>query len=265
MFEFLKTVHKNKHLIVALTKKEVTSRYQGSIIGFMWSFFNPILMLLVYTFVFSVVFNAKWGGGEQDKSEFAIILFAGLMVFNFFAECITKAPGLIIGNVNYVKKVIFPLEILPLISMASALVNLIISFSVWLVFFIVIKGSVPLTIIFFPVILAPMCLMTMGVTWFLSAFTVYVRDTTQIVNMFVSVLMFLSPIFFPIDALPEKYRLIMRANPLGEIIEQTRNVLIWDRGVSWNWVMSSMLLGILCSLAGYYLFKRMKDGFADVL
>ena len=122
---------RNRSLIVASVKREVLGRYRGSVMGILWSFFNPLFMLAVYTFVFSVVFQARWGGGTGSKTEFALVLFAGLMMFTLFAECTNRAPSLILSNVNYVKKVVFPLEILPAVALLSAMFHMLISLGVW--------------------------------------------------------------------------------------------------------------------------------------
>jgi ABC-type polysaccharide/polyol phosphate export permease len=134
--EMVASIWRNRSLIHAFAKREVLGRYRGSALGLLWSFFNPLLMLTVYTFVFSVVFNARWGGGSSSKVEFALVLFAGLIVFNLFAECIGRAPSLIISNPNYVKKVVFPLEILPFVALLAASYHALLS--------LVCKGSIRL-------------------------------------------------------------------------------------------------------------------------
>ena len=174
--------------------------------GLLWSFFNPVLMLAVYTFVFSVVFKARWAGGSDSKTEFALVLFAGLLVFNLFAECVNRAPGLILSNVNYVKKVIFPLEILPVVALGSAGFHFLISLVVWSIFYLLFFGIPPATILLLPLILIPLVLITLGISWLLASLGVYLRDVSQIIGVVTTVLMFLSPIFYPIVALPEEYR-----------------------------------------------------------
>ena len=168
--------------------------------GILWSFFNPVLMLIVYTFVFSIVFKARWIGGTDSKTEFALVLFAGLMMYNLFAECINRAPGLVLGNVNYVKKVVFPLEILPIVAIGSATFHLIISLFVWLCFYLIFIGVPPSTIGLLPVLLFPFFLMILGLTWLLASLGVYLRDVTQIIGILTTALLFLSPIFYPISA-----------------------------------------------------------------
>jgi lipopolysaccharide transport system permease protein len=255
----------HRHLIFSLVRREVLGRYQGSIMGLLWSFFNPILMLAVYTFVFSVVFKARWIGGSSSKTEFALVLFAGLMVFNLFAECVNRAPGLVLGNTNYVKKVVFPLEILPVVALGSAAFHLLISLSVWLVFYTIFFGIPHPTILLFPLVLIPLVLLTLGFSWTLAALGVYLRDVGQIIGVVTTVLTFLSPIFYPIAALPEVYRPFMEISPLTQVIEETRDVMIWGKTPDWGTWLIYLLFSMTVAWIGFALFQKTRKGFADVL
>jgi len=254
-----------RDLIVQLTKREVMGRYRGSVMGLMWSFFNPLLMLTIYTFVFSIVFNARWGAGGESKFEFALILFAGLIVFNLFSECVNRAPSLIISNVNYVKKVVFPLEILPLVTMGAALFHGVVSLGVLLVFYVLVSASLHWTVVFAPLVMLPLLLMTLGLSWFLASFGVFLRDVSQTIGVLTTVLMFLSPIFFPVSALPEKYRIIIYMNPMTFIIEQMRDVLIWGKLPSVQGWCATTFFGALVAWLGLAWFQKTRKGFADVL
>ena len=181
--------------------------------GLTWSFFNPLIMLTVYTFVFSVVFKARWSVAGEDKINFAIILFVGLIAYNLFAECINRAPGLILSNSNYVKKVVFPLEVLPSVALGSALFHAAVSLTVLLAAQLIINQRLPWTVVIFPVILLPLLLATMGFAWVLSALGVYVRDIGQVTTIFTTILMFLSPLFYPVSALPKAYEFLLQLNP----------------------------------------------------
>jgi len=256
---------KSRDLIIQMTKREVIGRYRGSVLGLLWSFFNPMLMLTIYTFVFSVVFKARWGSGGESRFEFALILFAGLIVFNLFSECVNRAPSLIVGNVNYVKKVVFPLEILPLVTMGAALFHGIVSLGVLIIFYVLVASSVQWTVVFAPLVIMPLLLLTLGISWFLASFGVFVRDVAQAIGMLTTVLMFLSPIFFPVSMLPEKYRIFMYLNPLTLIIEQMRDVLLWGRLPSWSGWCLAMALGIGAAWLGLVWFQKTRRGFADVL
>ena len=261
----IRTLLSNRNLIVDLIRREVVGRYRGSALGILWSFFNPILMLIVYTFVFSVVFKARWTGGSNSKTEFALVLFSGLIVFNLFSECINRAPSLILGNINYVKKVIFPLEILPVVAFGSALFHLIINFLVWMGFYIIFFGLPHLQIIWVPLVILPLLLMTLGVSWLLASIGVYLRDVTQVVGVVTTMLMFLSPIFYPIAALPEEYRHFIQISPLTFVVEQARDVMIWGKGMQWVQWSIQMLISTMIAWLGFAWFQKTRKGFADVL
>ena len=248
-----------------MTQREVVGRYRGSVLGLFWSFFNPVLMLVVYTFVFSVVFKARWHAGSDSKTEFAIVLFVGLIVHGLFAECANRAPGLILGNVNYVKKVVFPLEILPWMIMGSALFHAGVSTAVLLCFYALVNVSLQWTAIFLPLILAPFILFTMGFAWFLSSIGVFLRDVGQTIGIITTVLLFLSPVFYSVTVLPESYRMYLYFNPLTFIIEQARNVLIWGKMPDWNGLAIYSVVGLATAWLCFAWFQKIRKGFADVL
>lgn len=255
----------NRALIRVLVVREVAGRYRGSILGILWSFFNPVFMLAVYTFVFSVVFKARWGTDGESRAEFALILFAGLLVFNLFAECVNRAPSLIIANTNYVKKVVFPLEILPWVVFGAALFHALVSLAVWLLFSFWVFGLPHATLVLFPLVLAPLVLLVMGLSWFLAALGVFLRDVTQLVGVMTTVLMFLTPIFYPISAIPERYRFFLYLNPLTFIVEQTRSLLIFGRGFAWGSMALLSLFAFFVAWLGFAWFQKTRKGFADVL
>ena len=188
--EMFASIWRNRQLIYQMSTREVLGRYRGSIMGLAWSFFNPVLMLAVYTFFFSVVFKSRWGVGDTGgKVDFAVVLFVGLIIHGLFAECINRAPTLINSNVNYVKKVVFPLEVFPWIALGSALFHAAISMVVLLVLQFILAGAVPWTAIFFPVILVPLIFITLGFAWFLAATGVYLRGIGQTTGLVTSVLL----------------------------------------------------------------------------
>lgn len=263
--EMLASFWRNRGLIVAMTKREVIGRYRGSFMGILWSFFNPLLMLAVYTFVFSYVFKARWNTGSDSKTEFALILFAGLIVYNLFSECVNKAPSLILANVNYVKKVVFPLEILPWVTFGSTLFHAAISLLVWIVAYLAFFGIPHTTALLLPLILLPLLFFTMGVTWLLASLGVYLRDISQFIGILTTVMMFLSPIFYPATALPEKYRHLMLLNPLTPSIEQARDVLFWGKAPDWTLFGIYLCGALLIACLGFAWFQKTRKGYADVI
>jgi lipopolysaccharide transport system permease protein len=257
---------RNRHLIWQLTQREVAARYRGSIIGIAWSFINPILMLTVYTFVFSVVFKARWRTtGSESRADFALILFAGLIVFGLFSEVVNYAPRQIVSNPNYVKKVVFPLEILSWVSLGSVLFQSLVSMSVLLLAQLLINQSLPWTVVLFPLVLLPLIFASLGTAWFLAALSVYIRDISQITAVLTTVLMFLSAIFYPLSALPEGYQAWLRLNPLAVIIAESRKVLLFGSLPDWSWLGIAMAMGLGIAFAGFWWFQKTRKGFADVL
>ena len=256
----------NRQLIWQMTRREVVGRYRGSIMGLAWSFFNPVLMLIVYTFVFSVVFKARWNvGGNESKTDFAIILFTGMIVFNLFAEIVNRAPGLIIYNVNYVKKVVFPLEVLSWVTLGSVLFHSLVSLFALLLAQFILNQSLPWTILLFPLVLLPLVFASLGAAWFLAAFGVFVRDVGQITGVFTTILMFLSAVFYPLSALPERYQNLLKLNPLVLIITESRNVLIYGTLPDWLSLGIALCVGLIIAAIGFWWFQKTRKGFADVL
>ena len=262
-----KSFWRNRQLIVQMTKREVIGRYKGSAMGLASSFFNPVFMLIVYTFVFSEIFKARWGGvgGEESKTQFALVLFVGMIVLSLFSEVINRAPGLILSNVNYVKKVIFPIEILPVIAMGAALFHSFISLSVLLAAFALFNGYLHWTAVFFPLVLLPLVILTLGLAWILASLGVFIRDVGQTIGLVTTVLMFLSPVFYPITAVPERFRPFIMANPLTFIIEQARDVLVWGHTPNWLGLGIYALAASIVTWIGYFWFQKTRKGFADVL
>jgi len=261
----VRSISANWSLIAGLVQRDIAGRYRGSFMGLLWSLFNPILMLLVYTFVFGVIFKSRWPGGSGSKSEFALVLFSGLMIFNFFSECISRAPGLVVTNVGYVKKIIFPLQILPVGIIGSALFHFCISLLVWFFFYLIFFGLPHATLLLLPVVLVPLLFVTLGFSWFLSSLGVYLRDTGHIIGVIMMIMMFMTPIFYPISALPEKYRNLLMLNPLTPIIEQAQNVMIWGRAIDWvSWSLT-LVISFLIAWLGFFWFQKTRNGFSDVL
>nr|WP_155418748.1 ABC transporter permease [Pseudomonas fluorescens] len=257
---------KNRQLIMQLTKREISSRYRGSVMGVAWSFINPLLLLAIYTFVFSTVFNARWGGATAgSKADFALILFTGLIIHAFCAECINSAPKLITNNVNFVKKVVFPIETLAPTSVLNALFHLCVSLSVLLAAQLVFNQSIPLTALFFPIVLLPLILMVIGLSWILAALGAYIRDIGQITGMVTTALLFLSPVFYPISALPEEYRGWLYINPLTAIIENGRATMLFGQTPDLHTLGVSYIVGIVLCCLGFAFFQKTRAGFADVL
>lgn len=255
-----------RDLIWQMSKRDVIGRYKGSFLGLAWSLFNPILMLTVYTFVFSVIFKSRWGNDTNEGyADFAIVLFTGLIVFNLFSECINKSACLIISNVNYVKKVVFPIEILPVVSLLAALFHAAISLIVLFIAILVFKQQLHLTVILLPLIIIPLILSILGLSWILASLGVFIRDVPQTISLIVTILMFLSPVFYPLSALPVFFQKIVMLNPLAFMIEEARKVVYFGTEPNWLMLVVNIAIGLIVCLAGFVFFQKTKTGFADVL
>lgn len=266
IFELFGSLRRNSQLIFKMTQRDVVGRYSGSMLGLAWSFFNPLLMLVIYTFVFSVVFKSRWGiNAGESKTDYAMLLFAGMIVHGLFAECINRAPTLILANVNYVKKVIFPLEILPWVALGSALFHAVISLVVLLLLQLLLSQHMPWTVVLFPLLLLPLLFSAMGFAWFLASLGVYVRDIGQVTGIFTTALLFLSCVFYPLSSLPEKYQYLMKLNPLAYIIEQSRNTLIFGRIPDFAQWAIYLTISVFIAWLGFAWFQRTRRGFSDVV
>jgi lipopolysaccharide transport system permease protein len=254
-----------RSLTVELSKREVLGRYRGASFGLLWSLISPFLMLIVYTVAFGYILKSRWPHTSGSTTDFALILFLGLIVHGFFAECLTRAPTLITGNTNLVKRIIFPLEILPWPMVLSALFHVFANCIVFAVLHLAFRHYLAPTTIFLPLVIAPLVIFTVGVVWFLASLGVYMRDISQMTGVIATAMLFLSSAIVPVETLPEKYQIIFSLNPLTYIINQARWVAIW--GHMPNFVgLGIYTLGSLCfAYAGYAWFCKTKKGFADVL
>jgi lipopolysaccharide transport system permease protein len=262
----LGSLRQNRTLLWRLTQREVVGRYRGSLLGWGWSLLNPLLMLGVYTFVFSTVFKARWPDLQQAGSlGFAVNLFAGLIVFNLFSECVGKAPTLVLNEPSYVTKVVFPLELLSAVAVGAAGFHACTSLLVLAVFKLIATGTIPTTALWLPLVWLPLVLGCLGLCWLLSALGVYLRDLPQLVSVGLSVLMFLSAVFYPISALPLRWQPLLLANPLVLVIEQTRRVLVRGEHPTLSYLLLGIPAAVLACELGFRLFQKARRGFADVI
>lgn len=255
-----------RQLIGRMIRREVVGRYKGSVLGLGWSLVHPLLMLGVYTFVFSIAFNARWGlyAGES-RAMFAIVLFVGMIVHGLFAEILNRSAVLIPGNVNYVKKVVFPLEVLPVVVAGAALFHAVISLLAWLLFYVFCVGLPDWHALFLPLVLLPLVLLALGLGWGLAALGASFRDVGQTISIVTVVLLFLAPVFYPIDNIPPMLRPLIMANPLTFVIEQARAVLIGGQLPDFAGLALYWALAVLVCWAGFACFQKARTGFADAL
>jgi len=252
-------------LVKQMARRDIVDRYRGSMLGLLWSFFNPVAMLLIYTFVFSYVLGTSWPGSEGGAIAYALNLFAGLTVYSLFSESVTRAPSLIVSNANLVKKVVFPLEILPWVTMASSAFHALVSYAVLLLFVVVVTKTLHPAAFLVPLLVLPVMLLGLGFSWFLASMGVFLRDLPHTVGLAVMALMFVSPVFYPLGAVPEAARKILALNPLAPLIEQARAMAVLGTFPdAAHWLV--LLIGsFVVAWAGLAWFMRTKHAFADVV
>lgn len=262
---FVSSLWRHRDLVAQMTERDTRSRYRGSAGGLVWSIANPLLMLTVYVFFFSAVFPAKWTAQSANTADFALILFVGLLIHGFFAESITRSPHLIVAQSNLVRKVVFPLELLPVIAIGSALFHLVIGWLIWLAFHLLIRGVPPATSLLFPLVVLPLLLLTLGVGWALAALGVYLRDIVNVMPVIAAVLLFVSPVFYPLETLAPPFRDFVMLSPLTLPIVMARDVLLWGRLPSAAEYASYFGVALVVAWLGFAWFQGTRKGFADVL
>lgn len=255
----------HRHLLWRLTEREIETQFRGSLLGKIWAAIVPLIMLGMYTFVFGVVLKVHWPGLESNPLEVALLYFAGLILFNFFFECVSRAPTLLLENVAYIKKVVFPLEILPWVLIGAALFRSAVSGIILLAFYAVINGVPPLATIVIPLLLLPLAIVVLGLAWLLSALGIFVRDIRQAMTVIAPATMFLSPIFFPLSSVPEPYRLLLYINPLTFVVEAVRAALFLGAWPDWVGLAAYTGAAWLLAWAGHAWFMAARRGFADVV
>jgi lipopolysaccharide transport system permease protein len=253
-------------LVASLARREIRTRYAGAFLGGAWAVISPLVMLAIYSFVFGVVFRGKWGqSSDQSLATFAIVIFCGISAFNIFQECAVKAPSLVVAQPNLVKRVVFPTETLVMSALAAALFQAGINFALVVGANYLATGTVHWTIVLLPITLLPLVFFTLGVSWLLCSLGVFFRDIQQMVGLIVNALLFLTPIFFALEALPPQIRVYAAINPLAPVIESIRAVVLWGTVPHfYQWVFSTFISWVVMQI-GYAVFMRLKPTFADVI
>lgn len=260
----LKNLYKHRELIWNFAKRNLIGRYKGSYLGILWSFLDPLFMLCIYTFVFGIIFGVKLPA-DIGTSSFAIFLFSGLIPWRAFSESLNTSTGIIISNVNLVKKVIFPLEIFSTSTVISSIINSFFSMTILFIGMLILDHRIPLTFLYLFIIFIPQILFTTGLCWFLSSIGVFLRDIKSIVSVILMAWMYMTPIFYPVERIPEKFRLIMNLNPMHVIVTNYRRVLLMGVSPDWFWLTFVTITGIIFSILGYTWFMKSKGAFADVI
>jgi len=256
---------RHRSLARELTKREILGRYRGANFGLLWALISPFLMLAVYTLAFGGILGSHWPSQGGKSHSFALILFVGLIIHAFLAECINRSALLVAGNPSYVKKVVFPLEILPWPLVLSALFHLAMNVVAYAVLVVAMRQNLPWTIILLPLTVMPLVILGLGIAWALAALGVYFRDINQVTGVVSTALLFTSTAIVPISAIPENMRWLFMANPLSFIIDQSRNVAVWGTMPDWQGLAIYTVMALVACYVGYGVFAATRRGFADVL
>jgi lipopolysaccharide transport system permease protein len=262
----VRNLWRHRFLILQFTRREIEGRYRGSFLGIFWSLAQPLFMLLVYTVVFGMVFQSRWPQARSDSlGEFALIAFCGLTAFGLFSECAARAPTLVTSVPNYVSKVVFPLEILPLATLGAALFHTLVSLVVLLGAQSVLLGYLPWTAVLLPLVALPAIFLSLGTMWLLASLGVFVRDIGQVITLVVTALFFLTPIFYSIEMIPEPVRSVVLYNPMAPVVENFRRVLLWGKLPNIYDLLLWLLGTGVWMVLGYAWFMKTKKAFADVI
>ena len=261
----IQSIFNHHELIWRMIKQEIISRYRGSVFGLFWSFVNPLVMLLVYLFVFNIVLKTRFNENSETKAEYALLVFAGFTVFIFFSEIINRSPSLILSNVNFVKKLVFPLEILTYIVTGTALFQILVNIIILLIANLLIYKSLPWTLVFFPVILLVLIPFCLGFSWMLASLGTFIRDVGPVAVVSTQILMFMTPIFYPVDAIPEGFRYYIKLNPLTLIVSEMRSIAIYGNLPNWYSLLIYGICGWLIAWIGFFWFQKTRNGFSNVL
>ena len=265
-FAFATDLWRYRELLWQFTQRNVELRHKGSHLGLVWSVLNPLLMLGLYVFVFGYIFGGKFGVlPNETRMDYALGIFFGLTLFQFFAEVLGISPVTIVGNPNFVKKVVFPLEILPAANVGGALFHLLISLTLAVLGAVFFGQGIGWSILWLPVIITPLVLVALGTAWLFSALGVFFRDIGQAMQFLTMALMYASAVFFSAARIPPNIWVFLRFNPLLLAIELSRDAALWQRPLNLNHLAYLYAFGLVSCSVGYLIFRRMKPAFADVL
>lgn len=256
---------KYRHLTFEVTKREVLGRYRGASFGLLWSLINPFLMLIVYTLAFGFILKSRWPGYTGGTTEFALILYVGLIVHGALAECMIRAPGLVPGNANLVTRVVFPLHVLPWTVVLSAVFHMLANAVIFLVLSLLVRGHVPWTVVMLPLVWVPLLVLSVAISLFLAALGAYLRDVGQVMAALVTAMLFLSSAIVPISSVPERYRIVFELNPLTFIIDQSREVAFFGHLPDWRGLLIYLAIAVVATYAAHAIFQKARRGFADVI
>jgi lipopolysaccharide transport system permease protein len=251
-------------LILSLTKRELAARYRGSVLGFVWAVLTPVVMIAIFTIIFAGIFKARFGSGSSQW-DYALYLFCGLLPWNAFQESLQLSSTTIVGHANLVKRVVFPLETLPVSLSLAAVANQMFGTVALLLAAALLRGELHATIVFLPLLVIPQLLATFGAAWLIASLGVFVRDIVQGITLLLMAWMYLTPIIYPETLVPERYRGIVNLNPFTPLVRNYRRILLEGSLPDWRGLAYFGVFAVVSFVLGYWWFARTRKNFADVI
>jgi lipopolysaccharide transport system permease protein len=253
-----------RQLLGTLIARDLRTKYRDTFIGFWWMLIQPLLMLSTYALVFGGIFGSRWQN-KGTAGDYVTLLFCGLIIYSLFSDTINRSTTVIRSQPNFIKKVVFPLEILPIVILGSAIFSALVNFVLLLILIIFINFSIEPTLVFLPLVILPLVILLAGLAWGIAALTVFFPDLGQIITFLSSLLLFLSPVFFPVSAAPKIIQNFLMLNPITFPIEQARNVMLLGLYPDWLGLALYYLIAFLIAFTGLWVFQKSRNAFADVV
>lgn len=260
----VQSIWRNRGLLRSMIRRDIMARYRGSFGDIFWTVLNPVLLMVTYFFVFGIVLDSRFGP-DQSRTGFALYFLAGMLPWLPFAEAIGRAPNAMMEHRTFIKKLVFPVEILPVTQVVAALVTEVFALGVFIIGLFVIRGDIPTHVIWLPVLLIPQVLFTLGTAWFLSALGVFVRDLGQVIGFLLTLWFFITPICYPEQSLPKEIAPILMKNPMYVLVRSYRDLLLEDQLPVWRSVWKLWALAAFVFFAGHAWFYKLRKSFADVI
>lgn len=264
-WEPLLSLWSHRELFLRILSRDLQSAFRGSLLGLAWIVVIPLVLVTIYSFVFGVVLNAGWQITPRSRLEIPLIYFTGVIVFLFFMEIVTRSPNCIRDNKTYVTKIIFPVDILSWVLAGTSLVKFTVNVCLLIALLAFATGSVPSGVLMLPLLMVPFVLMAVGLSWMLAAVGAFIRDLSHALAAIMPIIMFVSPVFYPVDRVPEPFRTAYYLNPLTYMLESVRGLLFFGTPVHLGGYLAFWLASVVTFVLGYALFRRLRPGFADVV
>jgi lipopolysaccharide transport system permease protein len=256
----VRTLVAHRRLLAQLSKTSLSSNHRGSLLGRAWVVLDPLIMLAVYGFVFGMIFASRGG-----RSDFVLGLYGGMLAYQIFSAAAVASASVVPASRNYVKQLVFPVEILPASTVGGVIIPSLIGFALLLIALLIVKQAIPWTAVLLPIIVLPVVLIALGSAWLFGALGVYVPDVRRIVALVAQVGFFITPIIWPIEQFPKDWAWVVHLNPLTAVVEGVRAVTLKGIQPDWSALGWSALFGLVLCQVGYAFFMKTKRGFADVL